>query len=672
MKKFFTFAALAMVAIVACNKEIDNNEEKAPGVKPKGEVSIIAQAPAETKTMVDGLDVKWATGDHIGVVDNDGDMHDFTLDSGAGTTTGSFSGSLGGKTAGGYAVYPYTANAAFDGDFTVDYPTTYAYNAVTVPMWGEEGTGDDAGKYSFSHIGGAFKIHYTDVPAGASKFVFTANEDITGTAIYDFSAAVISANEGNEVTVTSVPSNSSLTFLIPVPAGSYSFSVQLLDGSEDVIPGSEKTVSSAKTVTKGHVVPLKAIKVKADRAVTLWSEDFEAYDADQPSESSASVLWGGNASYTYSGNYCKVYENGTLGSKELLIPKSSRTETWVVSNIPTGHWDSMTLTYKSNQNISVTSTDVTVGNASQEGNTYTWTITNADGVAFFSLTFSMGKDSNARIDDICLITGEPLPGITVTTSAATATSTEAGTTATLNGSITLINSADNANVTEAGFYYKLTSAKTYTKVTCASAPTSTTSFSYNLAGLKTDSEYTYYAYAVYDNGSEVTGKATEKTFTPTQSSGSGGDPEPVEKSYSFAFTTIGTTGWSNSYANHDNVYNDDYVAISIKSASKQTNNVTDYPVTKDGDVIVILKDGTMSAVTFTLTQWTTKAKTVLLQYSTDGGESYSALNPAVSSNDFTLSSSSLPTGTNAVKMVQGNTTNQVGLIGVSFTYTPSN
>lgn len=155
-------------------------------------------------------------------------------------------------------------------------------------------------------------------------------------------------------------------------------------------------------------------------------------------------------------------------------------------------------------------------------------------------------------------------------------------------------------------------------------------------------------------------------------SGSGGDPEPVDKSYSFAFTTIGTTGWSNSYADHDNVYNDDYVAISIKSASKQTSNVTDYPVTKAGDVIVILKDGTMSAVTFTLTQWTTKAKTVSLQYSIDGGKSYSALNPAVSSNDFTLSSSSLPTGTNAVKMVQGNTSNQVGLTGVSFTYTPSN
>ena len=171
-----------------------------------------------------------------------------------------------------------------------------------------------------------------------------------------------------------------------------------------------------------------------------------------------------------------------------------------------------------------------------------------------------------------------------------------------------------------------------------------------------------------------TGLASAVTLTINQAAASSGgeDPEPVNKTYSFAFTTIGSTGWTNSYADHDNVYNDDYVSISLKSASKQTSNVTDYPVTKAGDVIVILKDGTMSAVTFNLTQWTTKAKTVSLQYSTNGGSTFSALSPAVSSSNFTLSSSSLPTGTNAVKMVQGDTGNQVGLTGVSFTYTPSN
>ena len=562
MKKIYTLAALAMVAIVACNKEIEPTVEITP---EKGDVTILAQAPSGTKTIVDGLDVKWAAGDCIAVFDEDGDSHEFSLDNGAGTVDGEFSGSLSGKAELGYAVYPYTANSAFDdGEWCVyvDYPTTYAYNAVTVPMWGEVVS---AGEYDFNHIGGAFKIQYTNVPAGVSKFVFTSTTNITGTVTYNFSdPAALSSNEGKVVTVTGVPSGDALTFIVPVPAGSYTFSVKLLDSSENVIAGSEKTVSSAKTVAEGHIVPLKAIKVKADRDDTLWSENFEAYSAnDQPTASSASVFWGGKTTYAYSGTYCKVYSGGSInGSMELLIPKSSRKETWVVSNIPTGNWDVMTLKYKTNQNLNVTSSDVTVGDATIIDGFYNRSITDAEGIASFSLTFAMGSDSNARIDDICLIAGEPLPGITVTTEAASATSTVAGTTATLNGTLTLVNGAINANVSEAGFYYKLTSAGSYTKVTCASAPTSTTSFSYDLTSLTTDSEYTYYAYAIYNSGSEVTGETT--TFTPKKSAG--------KKTYTLTITAsdfVTTSYADNNNEKTSNAVAEDSSTFEVKWTSNQ-------------------------------------------------------------------------------------------------------
>ena len=548
MKKFFTFAALAMVAIVACNKEIDNKEENVPGLKPKGEVSIIAEAPAETRTMVDGLNVKWATGDHIGVVDNAGVMHDFTLDSGEGTTTGSFSGSLGGETSGGYAVYPYTANAAIDGDFTVDYPTTYAYNAVTVPMWGVEGTGDDAGKYTFNHIGGAFKISYTNVPSSAEYFYFQSSaDDITGTALFDRTDSFIADNNGDAVMVTDLPSSSTMDFIIPVPAEAdgtdYSFTVSLLDGNMDPIPGSVKPVTSAKTVKLGHLKPLNAIDIKAAKNQTLWSEDFEAYDnGDQPSESSASVYGGANANYAYtSTNYCLVYASGSLGSKELLIPKSTRSETWVVSNIPTGCWDQLCLTYKANQNISVTSSDVTVGAASYEAitdkyGTYTRTISVAGGLASFRLTFAMTTDSNARIDDILLTAGAPEPGITVTTSAASSV-TSSG--ARLNGAVALKNEAVLGNVSSAGFYYKKTSASEYTKIT-VTTPLATTSFSKDLADLD-QVEYTYYAFAVYNSGDEVNG--TTKTFTPSGDP-AGADPAADGTCFSLTSYTNLPTGWT--------------------------------------------------------------------------------------------------------------------------------
>ena len=131
-------------------------------------------------------------------------------------------------------------------------------------------------------------------------------------------------------------------------------------------------------------------------------------------------------------------------------------------------------------------------------------------------TSAPGSTSNLRIDDVVVKPVAPAPTISVTTVAATATSSADGTSATLNGSLALLNGAVNSSVTEAGFYYKLTSAVSYTKVTCASAPTSTTDFSYDLTGLTKDSEYTYYAYAIYDGGSEITGDATERTFTPTK------------------------------------------------------------------------------------------------------------------------------------------------------------
>lgn len=133
------------------------------------------------------------------------------------------------------------------------------------------------------------------------------------------------------------------------------------------------------------------------------------------------------------------------------------------------------------------------------------------------------------------------PSITVATSAATATASAGGTTATLNGTISLVNGAVIGSVTEAGFYYKLTSAGAYTKKTLASAP-ATTTFSAEVTGLTTDAEYTYYAYAIYNGGSEVTGSTT--TFTPTQSGGGGSPTTYTSTLTSKSWASTGDFGWT--------------------------------------------------------------------------------------------------------------------------------
>ncbi len=135
---------------------------------------------------------------------------------------------------------------------------------------------------------------------------------------------------------------------------------------------------------------------------------------------------------------------------------------------------------------------------------------------------------------------------------------------------------------------------------------------------------------------------------------------------SFAFSTIGSTGWTNSYADHSVTCTDGTVYM---KASKQTGTITDYPVTKGQPVSFVLSDNTksLSAISFTCQQWGTKAQTITLKYSTNGGSSYSALNPSVTSTNFSISSSSLPSGTNAVQITFSSTSNQVGIVSMSYT-----
>ena len=159
---------------------------------------------------------------------------------------------------------------------------------------------------------------------------------------------------------------------------------------------------------------------------------------------------------------------------------------------------------------------------------------------------------------------------------------------------------------------------------------------------------------------------------------------PHSYAYTHDFTQIsGFSSWGSSYAEHIVNYdilpatpdgvNDDRVVFT--SANKQSSNITDRPVVTNGDVELKLLDNTkyFSAVKFSFKQWTNKAKTVTLQYSTDGGTTYSALNPAISSS-FTTSTTgstmdleclSLPAKTNALKVINSGS-NQIGYSGVSF------
>ncbi|MBR4213129.1 MAG: hypothetical protein IKR82_04115 [Bacteroidales bacterium] len=319
------------------------------------------------------------------------------------------------------------------------------------------------------------------------------------------------------------------------------------------------TVSAAGVSPVVLTITQAGVVGDANNGDILWAEAFSGFsENDVPATGNGSTTVYGSKSVTYvcvnGKSDTKIYAATLAGgtSPELLVNQSGGSFT--VSGIPTGNATGFTLTFKANNgNIAVSSTtpSATIGSNIGSANAPVYGITVPGGTKTLSITFSNSEGNNTRIDDISVVAGAPVPGITVSTLAATATASATGTTATLNGSLTLVNGAVNASVTEAGFYYKLTSAGSYSKVTCAAAPTSTTSFSYDLTGLTKDSEYTYYAYAVYDDGDEVTGSTT--TFTPSQTGGGGGKTNQVLFHETFGNNTGNARAWNNSYSDKSGV-----------------------------------------------------------------------------------------------------------------------
>lgn len=134
------------------------------------------------------------------------------------------------------------------------------------------------------------------------------------------------------------------------------------------------------------------------------------------------------------------------------------------------------------------------------------------------------------------------------------------------------------------------------------------------------------------------------------------------QSVTYDFTQIsGFSNWESSYTSHTVTYTDATVIFASANKQPSGNDITDQPVTKGGDVELILtqEGATLASASFTCTQWTNKAQTITLRYSTDGGSSYTST--GITSSNFSISSSSLPEGTNAVKITFSNSNNQVGI-----------
>ena len=111
MKKAYiiSMAAAAALMTFSCTKEYNTTEVSVPQV----EKTFNVIAPETKTTLVDGLKVRWAEDDKITVIgvtdENVAALHEFTLSSGVGEASGTFSGTIGADETSFYAVYPSSA-----------------------------------------------------------------------------------------------------------------------------------------------------------------------------------------------------------------------------------------------------------------------------------------------------------------------------------------------------------------------------------------------------------------------------------------------------------------------------------------------------------------------------------------------------------------------------------
>ena len=134
---------------------------------------------------------------------------------------------------------------------------------------------------------------------------------------------------------------------------------------------------------------------------TLWAENFNSYAAND-------VPAGGDYGYACKDgeSSTKIFNEALAGgeSPELLIGKSGGS--FSVTIPMNGKSGEMTLRFKANRTLSVTSDDATIGDKTNTGNDYTIPVTVAEGTASVTLKFDNTSSKNIRFDNAELFIGE--------------------------------------------------------------------------------------------------------------------------------------------------------------------------------------------------------------------------------------------------------------------------
>lgn len=277
MKKVFYLVAIATLAFVSCQKEI-NPSEQTQNNEPLTFKASIEQLQDQTKAAINTSNqLVWATGDKIGIYFptwDDNKNQAFTLSSGAGTTEGEFTIDTG------WSYNPSDATVAFfpcgdnnvGGDGKVYYNLSGSYwdynsGKMLTPLVASLSSSNEI---HFKHAGAAVKVTINNVPARVHSIGMTVDgQQVNGWFNVNPANAGTAALVANEVNNTNNTiwfniwngSESAWDFVFPVPAlTAPKLSFQMWD-ENDVLVWSKKLKAQSSNLGRGDILVMPPIDI---------------------------------------------------------------------------------------------------------------------------------------------------------------------------------------------------------------------------------------------------------------------------------------------------------------------------------------------------------------------------------------------------------------------------
>lgn len=202
--RYMIFAALAVLAAASCTKEMPYE----PVGKGLTSLNISVSSEA-TKAQIDNFSVKWSAGDQLAVFDDiDADAHNFTLVSGEGTGSATFSGEVSAGYTSLWAVSPAAAATEFaSGVVTLNLPAAQTASASCDPAAliavGKAG----ASSLTLKNAGSVVRFTVSDTNVSKIRIEGNNSETIAGSVKVNAETGVVTEIVSGETAVELAPAS---------------------------------------------------------------------------------------------------------------------------------------------------------------------------------------------------------------------------------------------------------------------------------------------------------------------------------------------------------------------------------------------------------------------------------------------------------------------------------